>query len=340
MGPLVDILNRNVGGYNPDSSNVASDGVLRAPRQIAANGGGPGLVGPGGVLGAADGGGGGGGGGPPPRTRKVSVDFQNQMEELAKAAATTAAVNEGDSDSEYSDEDDDMGEMVAFEDLPKPVPRGRKVSVSASSAKVELNIPLKVVAKTQEEQDGITEMLKQSTIFSHLPSTSQAQLKDAMAKEKYGAGDLLIKQGDMGDKLFLLKSGEVQVFVEKAGADPVKTYSPGEAFGELALLYNAPRAATCKAVGAVEVWALDQLTFRQVMQSQTSDRRQHYREFLRTMPMFQVTEQLCPDLFHSRRFFFNVLPLLCLKNEKILTFVSVECFRQCLSTSSLQLLTP
>jgi cAMP-dependent protein kinase regulator len=295
------------------------------------------------VLGADDGGGGGGGGGadsgggggcPPPRTRKVSVDFQKQMEELAKAAATTAAVGEGDSDSEYSDEDDDMGEMVAFEDLPKPVPRGRKVSVSASSAKVELNIPPKVVAKTQEEQDGITEMLKQSTIFSHLPAEAQQTLKDAMAKETFKEGETIIKQGDMGDKLFLLKSGEVQVFVEKAGADPVKTYSPGEAFGELALLYNAPRAATCKAVGAVEVWALDQLTFRQVMQSQTSDRRQHYREFLRTMPMFQVTKQPCPDLFHSHRFIFYVLSLLCLKNEKILTLVSVKCFRQCLSTSS------
>ena len=216
---------------------------------------------------------------------KVSGLGAGQTQESAQEAPVVAsnpppAKNEGDSDSEYSDEDDDMGEMVAFEDLPKPVPRGRKVSVSASSAKVELNIPLKVVAKTQEEQDGITEMLKQSTIFSHLPAEAQQTLKDAMAKETFKEGGTIIKQGDMGDKLFLLKSGEVQVFVEKAGADPVKTYSPGEAFGELALLYNAPRAATCKAVGAVEVWALDQLTFRQVMQSSTTSQREKIRKFV------------------------------------------------------------
>jgi cAMP-dependent protein kinase regulator len=46
------------------------------------------------------------------------------------------------------------------------------------------------------------------------------------------------------------------------------------------LLYNAPRAATCKAVGAVEVWALDQLTFRQVMQSSTTSQREKIRKFV------------------------------------------------------------
>ena len=154
------------------------------------------------------------------------------------------------------------------------------------SAKLQLDIPLKVVPKTQEEQDAITEMLQQSTIFKHLPQASQIDLKNAMTKESFASGAEIIKQGAVGDKLYLLKSGEVKVYVEKAGAEPVKTYTAGEAFGELAILYNAPRAATCKAVGAAEVWALDQLTFRQVMQSSTSERRQNCREFLRNMPMF------------------------------------------------------
>lgn len=181
-----------------------------------------------------------------------------------------------------------MGNMVAFEDLPPPKPRGRKISVSASSAKVELNVPLKVVPKTQEEQDSITEMLKASTVFKHLPAASQAQLKDAMSKEGFVDGTEIIKQGAIGDKLFLLKSGEVKVYVEAAGPDPVKIYAPGEAFGELALLYNAPRAATCKAVGAVEVWALDQMTFRQVMQSSTTSQREKIRVCVQQVPMFQT----------------------------------------------------
>ena len=65
-----------------------------------------------------------------PRTRRVSVDFQQQMEDLAKAAEEK---QESDSDScSDSEDEDEMGEMVAFEDLPPPKPRGRKVSVSAS----------------------------------------------------------------------------------------------------------------------------------------------------------------------------------------------------------------
>merc|ERR1712028_136553 len=120
-------------------------------------------------------------------------------------------------------------------------------SVSASSAKLDMSVPLKKIPKTEEEQTEITNMLGKSVIFSHLPKTSQLQLNDAMAKEGFTDGAEIIKQGAIGDKLFLLKSGEVKVYVEKAGAEAVKTYAPGDAFGELALLYNAPRAATCKA---------------------------------------------------------------------------------------------
>ena len=45
----------------------------------------------------------------------------------------------------------------------------------------------------------------------------------------------------------------------------LKTYEPGEAFGELALLYNAPRAATIKAKNNCTLWVLDRNTFNHIV---------------------------------------------------------------------------
>jgi cAMP-dependent protein kinase regulator len=45
----------------------------------------------------------------------------------------------------------------------------------------------------------------------------------------------------------------------------LKIYEPGEAFGELALLYNAPRAASIKAKTDCLLWALDRNTFNHIV---------------------------------------------------------------------------
>ena len=55
----------------------------------------------------------------------------------------------------------------------------------------------------------------------------------------------------------------------KGNTDPtfLKSYTPGEAFGELALLYNAPRAATITAIEACVLWKLDRDTFNHIVKN-------------------------------------------------------------------------
>ena len=50
----------------------------------------------------------------------------------------------------------------------------------------------------------------------------------------------------------------------------LKTYEPGDAFGELALLYNAPRAATIKAKSDCVLWVLDRMTFNFIVKDATA----------------------------------------------------------------------
>ena len=68
--------------------------------------------------------------------------------------------------------------------------------------------------------------------------------------------------------MYVLESGSLdctKVFKGKTEPTHLKVYHPGEGFGELALLYNAPRAATITACEQSTVWKLDRDTFNHIV---------------------------------------------------------------------------
>lgn len=82
------------------------------------------------------------------------------------------------------------------------------------------------------------------------------------------AGVYVIRQGDNGDKLFLVESGDLECYKEFVpGEEPVlvKTYTAGDSFGELALLYNVPRQASVVCKTDCQIWALDRETFNSIV---------------------------------------------------------------------------
>jgi cAMP-dependent protein kinase regulator len=74
------------------------------------------------------------------------------------------------------------------------------------------------------------------------------------------------------------------------GATKVATYGPGGSFGELALMYNAPRAATVIALTSSTLWALDRVTFRSILMEHTSRKRKMYETFLAEVPILESLE--------------------------------------------------
>lgn len=66
----------------------------------------------------------------------------------------------------------------------------------------------------------------------------------------------------------------------------VTTIGDGGSFGELALIYGTPRAATVKAKSDCKLWAIDRDTYRRILMGSTIRKRKLYEEFLNKVSLF------------------------------------------------------
>lgn len=138
------------------------------------------------------------------------------------------------------------------------------VSAEASSSE-EVSYSKVVYQKTEEARQFIMMVVADSTLFAGASSSQRTELVDAMQERTCGVDELIIQQGDPGEHYFVVRSGEYAVYLKQKGDTPVHKYKPGGTFGELALLYNKPRAATVKCVTPGVLYQLDRGTFRGVL---------------------------------------------------------------------------
>ncbi|CAM9090499.1 unnamed protein product [Ectocarpus fasciculatus] len=118
-----------------------------------------------------------------------------------------------------------------------------------------------------------------------------------MEERRYQSGDAVIEEGGPGDFFYVTGSGELEVFIAgKNNDEPLRTLKSGDAFGELALMYNSPRTATVKAVTGCLVWALDRTTFRHTILEAGQQRRQKYEVFLANVEILKRANLSTTDI--------------------------------------------
>jgi putative ABC transport system ATP-binding protein len=129
--------------------------------------------------------------------------------------------------------------------------------VSMANGRIKSNVLV-------QEAIEICEFLKQCDVFSHLTPGTLTNIAEEMEMESHPAGTVIIRQGDEGDKFYLIKKGVVDVIVNQGQEDEamVATLGKGQFFGEAALLTGAPRNATVVARQEVEFYTLDKPHFR------------------------------------------------------------------------------
>ena len=89
------------------------------------------------------------------------------------------------------------------------------------------------------------DLLRKVDIFSDLDTAYLEQISEYCAENSYKAGRLIIRQGESGIGLFIIRSGLVEIIKETAGGDSfhIADLGPGDFFGEISVLDNAPRSA-------------------------------------------------------------------------------------------------
>ncbi|KAJ4299165.1 hypothetical protein N0V90_004409 [Kalmusia sp. IMI 367209] len=149
--------------------------------------------------------------------------------------------------------------------------------------------------KSEEQQARLRSAVAGNFLFSHLDDEQSAQVLGALQEKPIPTkGIKVIQQGDVGDYFYVVEKGSFDIYVNKSGkleAGPdgqgtkVGSVGPGGSFGELALMYNAPRAATVVSAEQSHLWALDRVTFRRILMDSAFQRRRMYEGFLEEVPL-------------------------------------------------------
>lgn len=101
-------------------------------------------------------------------------------------------------------------------------------------------------------------LLRGCAIFAPLPIATQERLAHDLTPVDFPAGSEVIVQGDVGDRFYLIESGEVEVFEH---GEFRRNEGPGESFGEIALLHDVPRTATVRTTSPARLLVLEREQF-------------------------------------------------------------------------------
>ncbi|KAJ4934261.1 hypothetical protein JOQ06_007061 [Pogonophryne albipinna] len=192
--------------------------------------------------------------------------------------------------TESNGDDDDDDEDSDFEP-PPPSRFNRRVSVCAEAfnpdEEEEDTEPRVVHPKTDEQRCRLQESCRDILLFKTLDQEQFSEVLDAMFEHRVQPTDHVIDQGDDGDNFYVIERGLFDIMVM---GTTVGQYNNKGSFGELALMYNTPRAATIVATNEGALWGLDRATFRRLILKNNAKKRKMYETFIESVPLLKSLE--------------------------------------------------
>jgi CRP-like cAMP-binding protein len=194
-------------------------------------------------------------------------DIGNTFYFIKEGTVVCTGIDKEGTEIEYR-EGDYFGEMALLLNEP------RAANVEARSAKVTLLAldrshfesllggPLK---KTLDYNLGLR-VIMSVPLFTKLSKKEKEKLVNELTEKVFPKGSVIIKQGDVGQEFYIVKSGDVEVTVNgHDGPIQVGKLKGGNFFGEQSLLNHEPRAATVKALSEVKVFILTRKQFETLL---------------------------------------------------------------------------
>ena len=139
---------------------------------------------------------------------------------------------------------------------------------------IEIPYPMQVEYERQE-QDGrhpettaaFLDAIARVPVFASLDGQARRDLVDVAIERLFGAGEIVVKQGDPAGSMFVVSSGELRVVIDPNDTE-VARHGPGSFFGEMSLLTGRPRTATVTAVSDCVLMELTAPAFRRFVVEQ------------------------------------------------------------------------
>ncbi|KAJ1439703.1 kinase-like domain-containing protein [Ochromonadaceae sp. CCMP2298] len=192
--------------------------------------------------------------------RRIATDFQNQLRDEMKQATghNTAKKREAVYD------------------------KGDVVSVSSY-------VP-KIINKSQTIKDLLLGVVTTNILFSSYTQDEHSAIVDAFESKEVANDVFVIRQGESGDHFYVVQAGTLDIYVKNKDGKEAKvgnSLGPGACFGELALMYNTPRAASIKSTSDCMLWEIDRASYRGILVYYKYLRNKQYLEFLRNVEIME-----------------------------------------------------
>ena len=144
--------------------------------------------------------------------------------------------------------------------------------------------------KSQEIYEKIRNKCESLFFFNNLSENELNLIISAFKTEKFKKGDTIFSEGQSGNKLYILDSGELDCWKTFKKDDPmtfIKTYKEGDSFGELALLYNYKRNYTIIAKTSAVLFSLDRQDYKGIIQGTELNQREKFKAALKNIDILQ-----------------------------------------------------
>lgn len=227
------------------------------------------------------------------KEREIRGNLGNEQNPTTRPGKAVNFIEEAmqiDSDN-GEEEDEDEEEFIA------PVINSfiRRASVCAEAfnpdEEEEDREPRVTHPKTDQQRQRLQEACRDILLFKSLDVEQMSQVLDAMFEKFCEVGERIIDQDDDGDNFYVIQRGTFDIFMRADGAErAVGSYDNRGSFGELALMYNTPRAATIIATSPGALWCLDRVTFRRIIVKNNARKRRLYEAFIETLPLLMSLE--------------------------------------------------
>ena len=241
---------------------------------------------------------------------RLEVKKYRELEQYKKNLIENDDNNNNNSENDENSFDDELEDDVMDLEEEKKIQLKNintgRTSVSAEVLglynKKENFIPKKII-KTLDQINRIKSKLLSSWIFSNLDKNEIKIVIDAMEEKIFNKNENIINQYENGDCLYIVEEGNLECYKKTKNSEKlIKTYSSGDSFGELALLYNCPRAATIKCQSKKCIlWSLDRETFNYIVRDAANKKREKYLNFLKNIDILSTIDeyelmQICDSL--------------------------------------------